>query len=118
MQGRTLEDGDNGKVQEEPMPTRPLSTVFQVPQEVLDGEHIRDMYKGIVEESMPSGVGTITYERNHHPAGIVEYEGFFDQGIRQGYGRASFCNGNCYQGNWANGVFDGNQIHEGKGASA
>jgi hypothetical protein len=90
------------------MPTRPLSTVFQVPQEILDGEHIRGMYKGIVEESMPSGVGTITYERNHHPAGIVEYEGFFDQGIRQGYGRASFCNGDWYLGNWANGVFEGN----------
>ncbi|KAL3914196.1 MAG: hypothetical protein SGARI_000251 [Bacillariaceae sp.] len=105
---------------EERMSSHPVSTVFQKPEEILDGENLRGMYKGIVEQSLPSGVGTITYEKNHHPAGIVQDEGFFDRGIRQGYGRlfvflnahdfcgrATFGNGDTYQGNWANGLFEG-----------
>ena len=82
-----ITDGEDNLDDEERMPSHPVSTVFQRPEEIIDGEMVRGMYKGIVEESLPSGVGTITYEKNQHPAGIVQYEGFFDQGIRQGYGR-------------------------------
>lgn len=89
-------------------PKGPISTVFQAPQEIIDGEGILGNYKGIVEDNLPSGVGTIVYEKNQHPTGITQYEGFFDQGIRQGYGRAEFGNGDTYHGNWNSGLFEGN----------
>jgi hypothetical protein len=88
-------------------PPSPVSTVYQSPKEIIDGEGIQGMYKGIVEEALPSGVGTITYQQNHHPIGITQYEGFFDRGIRQGYGRAEFGNGDSYHGNWTCGIFEG-----------
>ncbi|KAL3914031.1 MAG: hypothetical protein SGILL_006259, partial [Bacillariaceae sp.] len=104
----TTSEDEDGIVNTGQKTSLPASTIFQTPQEILDGEGILGMYKGIVEDSRPSGVGTIVYEKNRHPAGILEYEGFFDQGIRQGYGRASFGNLDTYHGNWSNGVFEGN----------
>ena len=104
---QAIYDNEDGEKSKNSTP-QTLSTVFQTPTEIVDGEHIQGLYKGIVEESLPSGVGTITYDHNHHPTGIVRYEGFFDRGIRQGYGRADFGNGDHYSGNFNNGVFEGN----------
>jgi hypothetical protein len=100
-------DGSGDEERVPALPTGPVSTVYQTPQEILDGEGILGLYKGIVEDHLPSGVGTITFEKNQHPTGITRYEGFFDQGIRQGYGRADFGNGDTYHGNWSNGIFEG-----------
>ncbi|KAG7356436.1 MORN repeat-containing protein [Nitzschia inconspicua] len=107
-----LEDDESSDLDEETtpihqQPTGPISTLYQTPQQIKDGEGFVGMYKGIVEDELPSGVGTIAYEKHHHPTGITRYEGFFDKGIRQGYGRADFATGDTYHGNWSGGVFEG-----------
>jgi hypothetical protein len=104
----SYDDDDDDNEKSKKSTSQALSTIFQTPTEIVDGEGVQGLYKGIVEEALPSGVGTITYEFNHHPTGVVQYEGFFDRGIRQGYGRADFGNGDHYSGNWSNGIFEGN----------
>lgn len=81
-------------------PRRPKSTtvVLSAPEEVIDGQGRKGMYKGILQDYLPQGVGTITYQQ--HPECILEYEGFWVTGMKHGFGRVRYMTGDSYQGDF------------------
>ena len=84
-----------------------LSTSGQPPQVVV----VVGMYKGIVQNGLPHGVGTMIYDNNNNNNNgnndKKEYEGFWQDGIPHGYGRMKYINGDFYQGNFVKGQCSG-----------
>jgi len=109
--------------------TTPVSTVFSSFQECTDGDGVVGLYRGIIEQGLPQGVGTMSYEYHPqgHPQGIRQYEGFWQEGIRHGFGRLSMMTttttttggsgGDTYQGNFVSGKFHGQGEYKTEGGT-
>jgi hypothetical protein len=70
--------------------------VLRNPEPVIDGQGREGLYKGILQDNLPQGVGTMSYKQ--HPELILEYEGFWQEGIKHGFGRVAYMTGDSYQG--------------------
>jgi hypothetical protein len=75
---------------------QPHTIVLSHPEPVVDGQGREGMYKGIMQDNLPQGVGTIKYQQ--HPDFMLEYEGFWVQGMKHGFGRVTYMTGDSYQG--------------------
>lgn len=65
---------------------------------VIDGQGREGLYKGMMQDYLPQGVGTIKYKQ--HPDFHLEYEGFWAKGMKHGFGRLTYMMGDSYQGNF------------------
>ncbi|KAL3938987.1 MAG: hypothetical protein SGBAC_006200 [Bacillariaceae sp.] len=79
-------------------PTKPQTIVLSHPEPCIDGQGREGLYKGIMQDNLPEGVGTMKYQ--HHPELMMEYEGFWVQGMKHGFGRVLYMNGDSYQGDF------------------
>eukprot|EP00980_Cylindrotheca_fusiformis_P004213 scaffold913_cov71-Cylindrotheca_fusiformis.AAC.6 len=87
-----------------PKPQR-KTVVLSIPELILDGQGQEGMYKGMLEEHLPQGVGTMTYQQ--HPQCILEYEGFWNKGMKHGFGRVTYMTGDTYHGDFVNNIKQG-----------
>eukprot|EP00526_Cylindrotheca_closterium_P000096 CAMPEP_0113624438 /NCGR_PEP_ID=MMETSP0017_2-20120614/12593_1 /TAXON_ID=2856 /ORGANISM="Cylindrotheca closterium" /LENGTH=862 /DNA_ID=CAMNT_0000534459 /DNA_START=96 /DNA_END=2681 /DNA_ORIENTATION=+ /assembly_acc=CAM_ASM_000147 len=90
--------------QQQPSPSKPATPkqqtiVLSKPEPCIDGEGREGFYKGIMQDNLPEGVGTMKYQ--HHPELMMEYEGFWIKGMKHGFGRVLYMNGDSYQGDFA-----------------
>jgi len=72
------------------------TVVLRNPEPVIDGQGREGLYRGIMQDNLPQGVGTMSYSQ--HPEFILEYEGFWQLGMKHGFGRVTYMTGDSYQG--------------------
>ena len=62
-----------------------------------------DVYEGDLLNGLPHGKGRLTQDR-------CEYEGQFENGVKQGRGVMQWANGDMYDGSWYKGMWDGDGV--------
>jgi hypothetical protein len=88
----------------------PFTKVVQS-EAIVDALGRAGMYRGILQDGLPQGVGTMVYhqhdDQHPHAHGIQQYEGFWEHGIPHGFGRLFMENGDTYEGNLVQGKRQG-----------
>jgi hypothetical protein len=112
-QTKNVAETNSGTNMQVPEAPQPFTQVVQS-EAIVDALGHAGMYRGILQDGLPQGVGTMVYQANnnqndpsHYHHGIQEYEGFWEQGRTHGFGRLKMENGDAYEGNLVQGKRQG-----------